>query len=101
MLKEIEQNVIEILTSSSLARDDDNVLVAEYWRRQLGGSEITRHLPADALLEEFTKNRLARPDTITRCRRKIQEHNPHLRGRKYEQRHNKTGVYKDEIRNWH
>ena len=101
MLKEIEQNVIDILTDNPKARDDDNVLVAEYWRRQLGGSDITRHLPADALLEEFTNKRLARPDTITRCRRKIQEHNPHLRGYKYDKRHDKVGGYKKEIREWH
>jgi len=101
MLKEIEQNVITILTDFPKSRDDDNILVAEYWRRQLGGSDTTKYLPADALLEEFTHNRLARPDTVTRCRRKIQEHNPHLRGKAYDKRHNKTSVYKEEIRSWH
>jgi|3_EtaG_2_1085321.scaffolds.fasta_scaffold09713_3 hypothetical protein len=101
MLKEIEQNVIGILTEISRTRDDDNLLIAEYWRRQLGGSDITRHLPADALLEEFTNKRLTRPDTITRCRRKIQEYNPHLRGTQYEKRHNKTASYKKEIKEWY
>ena len=61
-----KQKVRKILLQYPEARDDDYVLLIKY-------NNIYK--------EEFVS------DTITRARRQLQEHDPHLRGKKWNARH--------------
>jgi len=47
--------------------------------------------------DDFINNKIPSADSITRYRRKIQEENIDLRGKKYDERQNKTKKVKIEL----
>jgi hypothetical protein len=47
--------------------------------------------------EDFINNKIPSADSITRYRRKIQEEHIELRGKKYNERQNKTKKVKTEL----
>jgi hypothetical protein len=46
----------------------------------------------------MAEGRLVSSDLITRTRRKLQEHNPELRGTKWKERHQKQSEVKSDLR---
>ncbi len=78
----IKPTVANVLLNDFETRDDDNLLLLKIWDIQSLG-KIQRY-------EDFKKmllsGKLALPDSVTRCRRKLQEHNVGLRGKTYEAR---------------
>ena len=97
MIKQVKKIVTDILQEDKRARDSDDILLATVWFKQIG-SEI-ENLTALDFLKKFSKGRFYKPAGITRCRRKMQEMNPELRGEKYEERKiNVTESVKREIR---
>ena len=93
--KPIRNKVASLLTKYEKTRDSDDYLVALYWYEELKAVNIAMNLTALQLLEEISKGKLTNFDTITRCRRKIQEENVSLRGDKYQNRKHK--LVKDTI----
>lgn len=73
-----------ILESMPETRDDDRKLIAEVWRREINVLN-KQERDAISLLDE---HQLENPETITRVRRKLQETNTSLRGKKWDARHN-------------
>ncbi len=88
MIKEVKKTVTDILKEDIRARDNDDILLATVWWKQIG-TEIER-LSAIDFLKRFSKGEFPKPEGVTRCRRKIQEMNPDLRGDEYERRKKST-----------
>ena len=78
-------------------KDDDNQLVSYIWWAHLKKNGInTDNISATKFLLLYSNGDLPQADVITRARRKVQEENPHLRGKLYEERHEqKKKVRKD------
>ena len=77
-------------------RDNDERLMANIWAKFLGDNTIT-YSSGFNLLTMLAKGKLPSYESISRCRRKIQEIHPHLRGEKWEQRHKRAKTIKKEI----
>ena len=97
MIKELKPRIKELLESNSVYRDSDLSLMARIWYEDfdklLNDKHYTRFLTA------LKNGLLTNWDSATRCRRKMQEEYPHLRGKNYVNRQEKlTEVVKDEIR---
>jgi len=76
------KDVIEkILIENPKARDDDGVLLTEFYLRVYG------------VYYDFKGK--ARPETVTRIRRLLQKKNPELRGEKNEFRKEVAEVYRE------
>ena len=63
-------------------RDNDNKLIANVWFAETNKKEVIY------FLKDLADGKLSSSESITRCRRKIQEQNPYLRGNRYRYRQN-------------
>lgn len=93
-LGRIKPLVKDILETEIKARDNDNLLTALIWKKQLKYPKINA--------QNFLDNYLAKGDMISaesirRCRQKIQEECPHTRGKEYYQRHKECELVTKEI----
>ena len=100
MLKGIQNIVKKALIDYPKSRDNDNYLIMVVWIKHLGGSDIVKDMGAWELLGLLGRDKLINPESIRRCRQKLQEENEDLRGEKYEYRHNRQEDVKEEIKNW-
>ena len=87
-------DVKQFLTKYPLLRDDDERLMANIWNAHIGNLE---DIDGKEILHMLANHRLPSYESISRCRRKIQEIYPHLRGEKWEQRHKRAEIIKKEI----
>jgi len=79
--------VRELLTIKPYLRDNDNLLIAAYWWKELKVKEIDPNkLNGLEFMQMFANNKLTNIKTIERMRRKLQEECPELRGKAYELR---------------
>ena len=85
-MKILKHNEIvkEILIRFPKTRDCDKKLIARFWSWEKRKKNITGDF-----LEEFYKGKFANSETIRRCRQKIQENHPELRGKNYKIRQGK------------
>lgn len=87
---QIKSKVIDILKTYEECRDSDERLTAYFWFKEIKSKGTN---PKEVNLIDFlgfyAERKLTSSDSITRCRRKIQEENPSLRGKKYYLRQNK------------
>lgn len=92
---DVTANVEKLLIEYSETRDDDLRLVATYYYK------FHQNLINDKTALDFVKaiaqGRVISSDLITRTRRKLQEHNPELRGKKWKERHQKQQTVKKEL----
>jgi len=87
VLKHIEI-VEEFLTKYPKLRDDDNRLIANIWHKYLCSKDLVpKDLKTTEFLKLYSEGDIPSPTSITRCRRKIQEENPDLRGKVWDKRH--------------
>ena len=86
--------VRELLTIKPHLRDNDNLLIAAYWWRELKRKEIDPNkMNGLEFMQMFANNKLTNIKTIERMRRKLQEEYPELRGKIYKIR---KGVIQDQ-----
>lgn len=90
-LLSVKNIVKRLLERVPQTRDDDNLLMAEVWQEELGGNW-------DHFVSKFTNHLLSSPESCIRCRRKLQECNPSLRGANYLKRHKEQEVVKEELK---
>lgn len=88
--------VIKLLTEFPHLRDDDNKLIATIWKRELK----TKDLTAIDFLQLYANKVLTNAESIVRCRRKVQEIFPKLRGIKYNIRHEHTKEIVNQLYNF-
>ena len=78
-------------------RNNDNALISNIWWRQLMASEQTDIKVSDFLYLFSHGDTLAKPESITRARRKVQEENPELRGNSYNKRQKEQEKIQSEL----
>lgn len=81
---DIAVRVEYILNKWPLTRDNDMVLVAQFWALE---SKFNQHNTAFDVFEAMNDGKLTNFESIRRVRAKLQESNPALRGLKYLERH--------------
>jgi len=93
--------ITKLLTRYPHLRDDDNKLIATIWRDEVKyiPPRSDAHTALD-FLQLYADKRLTNAESIRRCRAKIQEVTPELRGIKYNARHESTEQTIDELYNW-
>lgn len=79
----IKDVVKELLIQYPETRDNDNLLMLKVWRRQYPGLPNSEF---STFANYLVLNKFKSPESIRRSRQKIQEQNPHLRGKLREQR---------------
>ena len=105
MIKGVRDTVTKLLAEKPHLRDDDEKLLANvYWQRinlTLAHKISLEMLEGIKLfLKEVADGNMPNYQSISRCRRKLQELDPSLRGKLYEKRHEATSFVKDELRYW-
>ena len=84
-LNTAKKRVFWLLENNIRNRNSDTVLMANFWWYELGGENVN-NMSAINFLYNLSKGRLTAPETIRRCRQKLQEENPELRGESYKER---------------
>lgn len=83
-------------------RDDDNMLIASIWAREVNLNfkrDCDTGMSADEFLTNFATGKFSSPESIRRCRQKLQQENPQYRGHKWYLRHKQSQVTKDDLNN--
>lgn len=99
-IKNVKKKVTEVLEKHPQARDNDMSLLAIVWNDQLGGKIITDDMSAFELLCLLSRKELTNPVSLWRCRQKVQELNPSLRGESWKARQEHSKKVVEEIRTW-
>ena len=94
-MSNILDRIVNLLTKYPSLRDSDERLVANIWHNQLDSVD---NLTAKEFLSHFAEGKLHSYESISRCRRKIQEEEYTLRGHKWNKRHKKQKKVKDEVK---
>ena len=75
-------------------RDDDERLMANIWNSHIGNLE---DVDGKEILHMLANHELPSVESISRCRRKLQEKCPNLRGEKWYERHKRADIIRREI----
>ena len=94
-MKNMLDKVINLLTKHPSLRDSDTRLAANIWYNHI---KNVNEIDAITLLSRFAEGKLPSYESISRCRRKIQEEKPELRGKKWEKRHIRQKTVKDQVK---
>ena len=94
---DIKQTVIDLLTQYTDFKDNDQQLVAWFWKLEMEAMGYpSSNTPTSNFLKLMAFGKLTSADSITRVRRLIQEESPELRGKNYAKRQaNQSKVKKD------
>lgn len=95
----IKDSVQQLLVKYEHLRDDDHRLIANIYYKVAKEKNPTQTYSAMDFLHDFAKGYYPSPETIRRCRQKIQEDHPQLRGSSYKERHSKAKEFKTQIKN--
>ena len=90
-------SVKTMLQENQRLRDSDEKLMANIWYKFIGEDKIM-NLTAINLLQKLSDGTLPSYESISRCRRKIQEEIPDLRGEKWKERHDAEEAVIKELR---
>jgi len=83
-LKKTKDKVKLLLEQHPHLRDSDSKLISSFWYFELGDS--INNIKAVEMLKLYCDGALSCPESIRRCRAKIQEQEPELRGESYYKR---------------
>ena len=86
--------VEKFLTKYPILRDDDEKLMANIWNSHIGNLE---DIDGKDILHMLATHQLPSYESISRCRRKLQEECPNLRGEKWYERHKRADNIRMEI----
>jgi hypothetical protein len=92
----LTDEVRNLLNLFPITRDSDFRLIAMYYRRNC--PEPVSYITADEFLNHLAHGEMASPDSITRARRKLQQHYPELRGQKWNERQEREPEVREEMR---
>lgn len=98
-IKLIKDKISVLLLQYPHLRDDDNKLSANIWYseiKKLGHNPDS--MTGKDLLGLLSNGKLTTSASILRCRRKIQEINPKLRGKNYLERKGNTKKIKQQVK---
>ena len=86
----IIDDVERFLTEYPILRDNDRRLIVNLWTKRMGGSDIVDHLEPNEVMKRIASSEMPSSESITRCRRKLQEKHPMLRGEVWYKRHQRA-----------
>ena len=90
--------VEKFLTKYPLLRDNDDRLMANIWADYIGRQEnMDGPETWKDIIHLLAKGKLPSYESISRCRRKIQQINPELRGKKWTERQRRAKKIRKEI----
>lgn len=92
-IKGIKSRVQAILSMSEKAREDDNYLIALFYHFEVKDINIS----LVEFLAYYSKGKYSSPESIRRCRQKLQEQFPELRGGNYKNRQNEGVSFTQNI----
>jgi len=97
-IKKSKDRVKEALINHPRLRDDDNRLLANIWYAEL--KEINFNVLKNTMefLKVLSEGKLSNAESIRRCRAKLQELEPSLRGEMYEERHKEKKEVQEDLR---
>lgn len=101
-IKKHEKIIKDFLTAKPHLRDNDMKLLASVWWQEMRmlGLDMHSHSAHETLLL-LSNGKLSNPSSIRRCRAKLQELHPELRGHRYKDRQkNQQTEVVSEIRHW-
>ena len=87
--------VTRLLTVKSDLRDNDRRLICNIWWKSVSNPEL---LMFEDFIQLYIKGKVPESDSITRCRRKVQEENENLRGKSWDLRHGLENTVLNELR---
>jgi len=91
--------VKDLLIKSPKLRDDDMRLMANIWLQEIGGTAIAYQMNGYEMLSKIATGMVTSPESIRRCRQKIQELYPDLRGKSYYARHKAAETFAQKLKN--
>ena len=91
----LSDRVTRLLKKKSHLRDNDRRLTCNIWWKSVSNPEL---LMFEDFIALYIKGKIPESDSITRCRRKVQEDNEELRGESWDLRHGLEDVIKEEIK---
>ena len=94
-ITKLVNRVTGLLTAKSDLRDNDRRLTCNIWWKSVSNPEL---LMFEDFINLYIKGKIPESDSITRCRRKIQQENEDLRGESWDLRHGLEDAIKDELR---
>jgi hypothetical protein len=98
MKLDIKKTVIDLLMQYTDFKDNDQQLVAWYWKLEMEAMGYpSSTTPTAHFLKIMAFGKLTSSDTITRVRRLVQEETPELRGKKYDERQAKQSQVKKDL----
>ncbi len=98
-MESLSKVVRDILLANIATRDDDSLLATEVWKQQLKEEGFNvQNMQTITFFKIYQSGVLSNHDTITRCRRLIQEKEPSLRGYNYLKRQSNQKVVKEKIK---
>ena len=87
--------VIKLLKKKSHLRDSDRRLTCNIWWKSVSNPKF---LMFEDFINLYLKGDIPESDSITRCRRKVQEEMKELRGESWDKRHGLEKVVQEELR---
>lgn len=97
-LRNMQDKVTFLLKNYPETRDYDQVLVTNIWFfeiKKLGNPET---MSAFEFFKLYSTGKIPTADVITRARRKVQETDPSLRGKTWEERHKEAKRVRKDIK---
>ena len=94
-ITKLVDKVTRLLRDKSTLRDNDRRLTCNIWWKSVSNPEL---LMFEDFIKLYIKGNIPESDSITRCRRKVQEENEELRGESWDLRHGLEDVVKEELR---
>ena len=96
MTNEIKATVKHLLETVPSLRDSDERLVANVWFLEC--KKLNEIYSLTDFLSAYSLSEITSADTITRCRRHLQQLHPELRGASWEARQKKAGETREKFR---
>ena len=94
----IKDNIKIFLTKYESMRNNDNELIAYYYYKIMQSNGKDKEYSAMHFLGDYSKGLYPSAESIRRCRQKIQEQNPELRGSNYKNRHDLQQDFRTQIK---
>lgn len=88
----IKDKIIYLLENHPHLRSNDKKLLANVWY-----SEAPKNVSVKGFLKLLSEGKLTNAESIRRCRQKVQEQFPHLRGDNYKLRQEEKEVVRSKI----
>jgi len=93
--------IIDLLSKHNHLRDDDYALIATVWRLEFDNISYENNAySAYDFLDLIEKGAFTNSESIRRCRAKLQEQYPALRGTKYYERHDHQKYVVEQLNNF-